>query len=714
MCDVLRAREDSGRVDGRHCDDDDEGGSESAEPPEIEAAIEAKKAELLEVVKRESLIPETGPMPDFGGPVSPDEGRVVQDFIGVLAEARSSAKKERDRLNNLRRKLFPQQRTDSMDAGKWSAPKPSEDAGLEKLYRQREGIEAKLQSAETYTLEESKLLDTLPKRPRQSKPWMTEEQAASTNLADRVVMGSTDDVDFDELAQLGTRNGDLGQQLANDVEVAETAYTDAKVAYTAALRSFGLRQADFDNAVPYGNWGDVILFDPAPVNGRASWHTRGVSVTPDELRGRVSEKFKGNWAAAKKKHGKTVGRARDFKDLTHVQAAKMLGGKSKQFRAGGKEIGKLPKELVESGKAPKVAALVGKMKPANREMLWKAARDVSQVRRNADRLPRTRIEREIAALVDEAAPQRQIAGMLKAEADRIRNGPMPAMGQVRDKYRNIAADQGVDAAKSELDEMTAAGARRAADVERFSDNATTAKIAMEDDLGRLERVAERLEAVDTNLGKKVADEVKKGDSVRQIDDFMLQESEANLKWAKDRKKDLAKLKGRASKLATIGRQDDATRATLEKRLTEMDAVMDHLSVDDQSPGIMAVGRLMDSYFEQLVKIDGAQSGIDDMTVVWKKAKTAKGGKKNPAEGGFALGVERQMLDGWQQLDAKIFPEFRDMAIDSDLNKLLTNWRSAMQEDMDLKWFDEATQIFQVVCDSHPWLPSSATLWVRRS
>ena len=675
--------------------------------PEIEAAIEAKKAELLEVVKRESLIPETGPMPDFGGPASPDELRVVQDFIGVLAEAETSAKKEYYRLKNLRRKLFPQQRTDSMDGGKWSTPKPSEDADLEKLYRQREEIEAVLQRDDAITLGQSRLLDTLPKRPRQSKPWMTEEQAASTNLADGAVMGSADDVDFDELAGLGTRNGDLGQQLARDVKEAKDLWIGrdgeggARQAHKAAAQSLGINQKELEQALPFGNWGDLILFDPAPVNGQASWAKRGVAVTPDDLRDQVHLKFKGDWEAARKSNPGAVGKATGFRNLTHTQAAKLLGGKSKYFQAGKGPISKLPKEVAESGNALALSAVVRKMKPAQRERLWKAARDASQVRRNADRVPRTKIEREIADLVNEAAPQRKIAEMLKAEADRIRNGPMPAMGQVRDKYRNIAADQGVDAAKSEVDELTAAAARRAADVERVSDNATTAKIAMEDDLGRLERTAERLEAVDTNLGKKVADEVKKGDSVRQIDDFMLQESEANLKWAKDRKKDLAKLKGRASKLATIGRQDDATRATLGKRLTEMDAVMDHLSVDDQSPGIMAVGRLMDSYFDQLVKIDGAQSGIDDMAAVWKKAKTAKGGKKNPAEGGFALGMERQMLDGWQQLDAKIFPEFRDMAIDADLNRLLTNWRSALQDDLDLKWFDEATQIFKSYATATP-------------
>ena len=205
-------------------------------------------------------------------------------------------------------------------------------------------------------------------------------------------------------------------------------------------------------------------------------------------------------------------------------------------------------------------------------------------------------------------------------------------------------------------------------------------------LTRLNKEFDGLAEVERELGADRAEQLANADSVRSALSADWNSANQYVAWAEQRVKTLRQWRNKAGSVDELadGPVDATFRETLRSQLDDFDELLAESTAGVKpDSSLIAATRLNDEYFQQL-KSMGAEGR--EFVDSYENALSAF-----PSVG---EGVKRNMLDGWEALDHKLFPVTRDISVDSVLKKYLENFMSAVNDDMDLKWFDEATQVFK--------------------
>ena len=538
------------------------------------------------------------------------------------------------------------------------------------------------------------------------------DEIAAARLYLKRLRGPLDD------AEEALRNADrsIGFDNTQRLKELEANVTDARRAYREALTSYGVDpkrlHGDVLRTGAVLQWDQNYVARKAGGGKRVSWKGALQNQEPQAVRDYAREVFENDWDAARAAFPEeTVGRGgvakRDFDDLTPQQAARMTGGRVRPVRAenvprGGDSIIGLEKpaklvdgagddavrayreasELYESQFADRVASVVRRLSVDERAALYGDAGGVWRTENALWSADRVRNQRLLAEADNELAFLREVreageAVSLEGRAKRVELDSYS--GALREIDDRLEAGEGLySTLKGQATVEADVAAAEAAQVSLLGRQLDSSLAAKQDEL-------ENLSIVQRYIGEGMTREIRKADSAQTV----LQESKTSVvaqqKWATGRAKKLEKTKGgdRLDRLISGGRVDDVTAKTLARQRKDMDAVF-KLAAESDDPAMMATARLMDEHAALTTKI-GVHKGItDDITALSKRAK----------KGELALDVEREMFNGWVKLDNAMFPNYRDMAIDAKLDGMLKNWRTAMQEDLNLKWLDEATQIFK--------------------
>ena len=539
------------------------------------------------------------------------------------------------------------------------------------------------------------------------------DEVAAARLYLKRLRGPLDD------AEEALRNADrsIGFDNTQRLKELEVNVTEARRAYREALTSYGVDPKRLHGDVL--RTGVVLQWDKgyaARRSGgakRVSWKDALQNQEPQAVRDYAREVFKNDWDAARAAFPEeTVGRGgvakRDFDDLTPQQAARMTGGRVRPARAanvprGGDSIIGLEKpakladgagddavrayreasELYESQFADRVASVVRRLSVDERAALYGDAAGVWRTENALWSADRVRNQRLLAEADNELAFLRKVreageAVSLEGRAARVKSDAYSgALREIDDEleagegwYSTLKGQATVEANKVAADE---------AQVSLLGRQLDSSLAAKQNELNNLQKASEI-------IGEGVTRQIQAADSAQKTLEMSKTSVAAQQKWATTRAKKLEKVKGgdRLDRLISSGRVDDVTKKTLAGQRRDMDAVFKLATQDSFDPAMMATAKLMDEHAALTTKI-GVHKGItNDITALSKRAE----------KGELALDVEREMFNGWVKLDNAMFPNYRDMAIDAQLDGMLKNWRTAMQEDLSLKWLDEATQIFK--------------------
>ena len=520
-------------------------------------------------------------------------------------------------------------------------------------------------------------------------------------------------------AEEALRNADRSISFENTQQLKqlEANVTDARRAYREALVSYGVDPKRLHGDVL--RTGPVLQWDKgygARKSGgakRVSWNDALQNQEPQAVRDFAREVFKNDWDAARAAFPEeTVGRGgvakRDFDDLTPQQAARMTGGRVRPARGanvprGGDSIIGLEKPaklvdgagddavrayreasgLYESQFADRVASVVRRLSVDERAALYADAGGVWRSENALWSADRVRNQRLLGDAENELAFLREVreageAVSLEGRANRIElDSYSGALREIDDK---LEAGEGVYSrlkgqATVEANEAAAEKAQKSL-LGRQLDSSLAAK---QNELNNLQQVSDI-------IGKDLTEQIRDADAAQTA----LQDSKSSVaaqqKWATTRAEELEKVKGggKLDRLISGGRVDEVTAKTLARQRRDMDAVFKLATLDEFDPAMMRTARLMDDHMALTAKIGFHKEITKDIKALTRRAE----------KGELALDVEREMFNGWVKLDNAMFPDYRDMAIDEKLDGMLKNWRNAMQEDLSLKWLDEATQIFK--------------------
>ena len=516
-----------------------------------------------------------------------------------------------------------------------------------------------------------------------------------------------------------------GAHAAQKVDDLERVYKDAKRAHRDALRAYGLdtKRLNGDGLRTGTNmlWekGYQQRLDDGYAKG--SWKLALQNQEPQDVRNHAREVWGRNWEAARKAHPKDTSTPngvpkKDFDQLTPHQAARITGGRVKIVRAdtiarGNDRIAKINKpgkldkfasdeqvaeykaamELYNSQMSDRVSAVVRLLSKRERRTIHNAASEQWRVQ-NA--VAHTDMAWTRKMLAEDAAELEILTGVRQGLLDDPARANAVLAKQYQGAQREVIEDIEGEIARGEqlYSTLKGQGQKLEADelnaVERHEELGRT----LDNMLAGKEAEFERLAAVEARIGVLETDAVHDAMSARKVLDDTKASKEAMDVWMKDRLKKLDALVVRAEKLRAGGRKDSVTQKTIEKQVKEFRDIMDQIGVNPaQSPELMAVARLMDEHLTQTLRLESRRDALKNIGDLAKEAK----------KGELVLDVERQLLDGWKVLDNSLFPKNRDMAIDAKLDEMLTSWRGAMEEDLGMKWLDEATQIFKAYATMTP-------------
>ena len=488
-----------------------------------------------------------------------------------------------------------------------------------------------------------------------------------------------DELGADFLEQIGaggTRNA--GLDLATQERHARQAANSAEKTRDDLLESLGMTNEIVQQAHGQGvaRQLDVLLWTKVDESSdfQKRFGTDGEVVTPRQLQKRVAEKYGNDFEAYKADHPNT--RARDFftpdgkksGGISYTEAGEVLGGAAQKFRHGSKTFEKF----------------MGKSGSYERQMSYMKAQDILE-----------RMTPEARASVYDYA--RQIASW--------------------ERKLNIVNR---DVAQKQLDELTALRAEQADIGERMSRavgygqraqtkfendlaklEASSPLPAMTDDLRRLEAAVapmaddgefglNKLAAVENALGKREAEQIAELDGVRAAIVADQVDATEHAVWGKDRLAKLRAIKKKKGKKADNQKWDVPADELSVRRDQFENIIRLSLAEAPDDHAMKMTARLMDNYENQLKGVKEFADQTEQIDGLYQKALA---GSKDGGEG-FNLDMQRAFLDGYERLNSKMFPGMADMSIDSVVKKNVENWMSAMGDDLDLKWFDEATQVFK--------------------
>ena len=455
----------------------------------------------------------------------------------------------------------------------------------------------------------------------------------------------------------------------------QKAYGDHKTISDRLLDDLGLTPELLSEVSPgtwgqKGTFGNVLLYDSGYAKrGRASWKKNSIASTAWELQSLLAKEFGDDFdkflaAYPNSSATRFVGSAAEG-GVSWMEAAEALGGKAKLFQKGKGNMQKhVSPELQAQATRAGVRAAIGRLPEDARAKLWEAARVHA-----SDRVfeAKTTI-REAQSQLSQIDVALRGHKSTKMRVDSAKNRTVESGDRFMREYESLVAEK---------------EAAEFAEIENLYE--------LEAKYSRLSDDFDRLAAVDGALGAREAEEVAASDAVRSALKADWDVADQHVEYATERVETLKKWRdgsngsigSRAlSKLVWDEAKSPYTIEVLNKRLDEFDHLLKvTLAELDPDPSLIAATRLYDEYFGALSRAAEFDQQTSRLTVAHEAELDA-------------LGLKRAFLDGWEALDHKLFPTTRDLAVDSVLKRHLENFMSAVNDDMDLKWFDEATQIFK--------------------
>jgi hypothetical protein len=519
-------------------------------------------------------------------------------------------------------------------------------------------------------------------------------------------------------------------KLKNELAQAEADLRSIKAVYkTTVEKGYGITDDILFRAAPDGVIGNILLFHTTAQEVRASggtlkWIKDAIFETPQGLRDTVRSRFGDNWKKAvkanpemrlEKRRGVGGKWITGFDDLTHTQAAEMLGGESQLRRIGSKKWDALPDELVERAKFGQYKELVRQIDPATRLRLrneaYSSARN-AQVGRDA----------RAAVLLDELEGLTVRAGELDAMRDRM----LGAASTMRETQ--VLAESARATYNDMLERSTGRSARRRranrvadkqrsdelseierilndlpAETQRVADRAMEASIKLGDELdARVGKANESLSArenVVRVIGRTETARLQQFDAATTVKMAKADSVEETLTYLTGRQKALKEIKNRLSfRLGQDAKKSGViTDDQLSERLVEYGALLDEAAKNPMDMDLVAAAHLYDDWMKLTTKMERLRQSGDDIFEVYDAAKRGAAGKP----GGLNLGMQRGLRDGFVRMRSELYPDVDGAPIDAELYSRLTNFMRQTELDSEVKWLDAGTRFFKSYATATP-------------
>ena len=679
--------------------------------PQLEEDIVALTQQLAEVEAAELAVPQIpdliknfkGNRQDLLTRVSDEEADVVMGYLGRLQAGSKRLQAEADAAMYARKKRFPNY-VDADAQYSRTTQSVARDTGKEfdAMDLRRGELEAK-RAKGGMTQGEYRELDAMPLR--KSKVWDDAAYAEADGVSDALRM-SDNDYSFEFATEAPTMES-AGAQAQREAKRLQADADKARAAYNQAKKSLGVSDADMRAAAPGGNIGSVIQFDSGyAARGKGDW-VGSIMETPEGLRQAAFEKFGGNWVKASKAFPQYAKKG-SFDKLSHVEAAVMLGGRARMKRAGSAALAKLDQEAVASQSRSAMRSVIRKMPPHQRRRLWIEARDMAGQSKNRAMVERQMIERQLRDKSGELLSQMDEAAKLRSAASAERGVAAGLQRQVDDSVGGALADvqaasTAVRVGEREVADVDAAARALDAKWQATADVRETAEVALrkelKDDSARLAANASRIDAVRNEVGDKAARELVEFDQARAALKKTLPAKEARVADLTERVEELrtAKRKLKAAKKDKLGPRKGIDDQMLERRYDEYGVLLRDALDNPDDLNAVAAADLYDQWMKLNTKMDRLRQGGDDLMEVYEAASLGAKGKA----GGLALDMQQGLVDGFARFRSNLYPAAEGLPIDNELNRVMTNFLKATNDDMQLKWLDAGTKFFKSYATATP-------------
>lgn len=486
-----------------------------------------------------------------------------------------------------------------------------------------------------------------------------------------------------DMAPDGASARGAGEDLAAQAKIAKSGVEQAEATRNQVLAGLGLDEDMVKAARGPGitNNRDVLLTTHLSFRGKVEWAADGVPTTPRRLASEVAAKFGEDFDSFKAAFPDV--KAKSFDKLTYKQSAEALGVFAKKFTFSNNPRSNFMKHTSLTARreqADMIARdILEVMDPEDRHKIFASARSEAMQNRKLAFVQRDAAQAFLNDATFQQTGQRNLGRRLERNAERTLD--------TMDKFDN-QTKYGIpqDAERGPLPQVPGLRALDAAE-----DDLVRVETALEQLADDAEFGFNKLVQVEQAIGKAEADEMAGLDSVRQALVKSADDARAEADWNKKRLDSVRDVKNRVKKKPAKWQWgENTTPEKMVERLEEFENILKLALVEPDGEQAMKVtARLVDEFNNQLKEIDrfGKQTGLMEET--FNKAAAGAGGKE-----GFNLDMQRAMLDGYERLNSRMFPGMADDSIDSTVKSALENWMGAMRDDLDLKWFDEATQIFK--------------------
>ena len=519
-------------------------------------------------------------------------------------------------------------------------------------------------------------------------------------------------------------------KLKNELAQAEADLRSIKAVYgTTVEKGFGITDDILNRAAPDGVIGNILLFHSTAQEVKASgkklkWLQDAIFETPQGLRDTVRDRFDDNWGKAVKANpemglakrrgvgGKWIS---GFDDLTHTQAAEMLGGESQLRRIGSKPWNALPDNLVEKAVNGQYKELLRQIDPPTRLRLRNEAYSAAkggQVRGDA----------RAAVLLDELEGLTVRAGELDAMRDRMLDSASTMrstevlaksaratyedmVGRVEGRSaRRRRKNRVVDKQRSdELSEIERILNDLPAETQRVADRAMEASIKLGDELdARVGKAAEGLSArenVVRVIGRTETARLQSFDAATTVKMAKAASAEETLTYLTGRQDAVKEIKNRLSTRLGQDRKKVGliTDDQLSDRLVEYGALLDEAVKNPLDMDLVSAAHLYDDWMKLSTKMERLRQSGDDLFEVYDAAKLGAAGKP----GGLNLGMQRGLRDGFVRMRSELYPDVNGAPIDAELYSRLTNFMRQTEMDSEVKWLDAGTRFFKSYATATP-------------
>ena len=519
-------------------------------------------------------------------------------------------------------------------------------------------------------------------------------------------------------------------KLKNELAQAEADLRAVSAVYkTTVENGFGITDDILNRAAPDGVIGNILLFHTTAQEVKAGgkklkWLQDSIFETPQGLRDTVRDRFDDNWEKAvranpemglAKRRGRGGVQVRGFDDLTHTQAAEMLGGESQLRRIGSKPWNALPDALVEKAVNGQYKELVRQIDPATRLRLrneaYSAARN-GQVHRDAkaagllDELGglTVRLEEMDAMrdrMLDAATTMRSTEVLAKSARASYEEMSERVYGRsARRRRANKVADE---QRLAELAEIERVLSDLPAETQRVGERAVEASIKLGDELdarfGKAEESLSARENVVRVIGRTETARLQAFDAATTVKLAKADSAEETLEYLTKRRKAVKEIKNRLStRLGQDARKTGEIKdSQLSKRLEEYGALLDEAAKNPLDLDLVSAAHLYDDWMKLSTKMERLRQGGDDIFEAYDAAKLGAEG----LPGGLNLGMQRGLRDGFVRMRSELYDGVDGAPIDAELYSRLTNFMRQTEMDKDVKWLDAGTRFFKSYATATP-------------